>query len=113
MICLWGGLNAFGYNIGVTDLVLGFATGYAATMLPLPAGGAGSVDAAMTFALHLVGVPLAPALLGVVAYRLFTFWLPLIPALVAGVTVRGVRERLLLVPNPGDDAKLATLRRDS
>ena len=34
----------------------------------------------MTFALVWVGVPLAPALLGVVTYRLFNFWLPVIPA---------------------------------
>ncbi len=37
----------------------------------------------MTFALVWVGVPLAPALLGVVTYRLFNFWLPVIPALAA------------------------------
>jgi uncharacterized membrane protein YbhN (UPF0104 family) len=112
MLCLWGGLHAFGHGLGPTELVLGFATGYAATMLPLPAGGAGSVDAAMTFALTLVGVPLAPALLGVVAYRLFTFWLPLIPALVAGVTLKGVRDRLPDVPNPRVDARLAGVSDD-
>ena len=37
----------------------------------------------MTFALVWVGVPLAPALLGVVTYRAFNFWLPVIPALAA------------------------------
>jgi hypothetical protein len=34
-----------------------------------------------TYALTLVGVPLAPALLGAFTYRLFNFWLPLLPAL--------------------------------
>lgn len=94
MACLWGGLRAFDTRIGLTALVLGFATGYAATMLPLPAGGAGGIDAAMTFALTLVGVDLAAALLGVVAYRFFTFWLPLFPALLAGATIRGMSQRL-------------------
>ncbi|MDQ3873991.1 MAG: flippase-like domain-containing protein [Actinomycetota bacterium] len=108
MLCLWGGLHAFGHGLGATGIVLGFATGYAATMLPLPAGGAGSIDAAMTFALNLVGVPLAPALLGVVAYRFFTFWLPLIPALLAGATLKGLRERLPDVPHPGGDTRLAS-----
>jgi uncharacterized membrane protein YbhN (UPF0104 family) len=92
--CLWGSLRAFDIEIELAALVLGFATGYAATMLPLPAGGAGGVDAAMTFALTLVGVDLAPALVAVVAYRFFTFWLPLLPAVLAGATLRGVRERL-------------------
>ena len=108
MLALWGGLHAFGHALGITGIVLGFATGYAATMLPLPAGGAGSIDAAMTFALNLVGVPLAPALVGVVAYRFFTFWLPLIPALLAGVTLKSLRERLPEVPHPGGDARLAS-----
>jgi uncharacterized membrane protein YbhN (UPF0104 family) len=77
-------------------------------MLPLPVGGAGTIDAAMTYALTLVGVPLAPALLAVVAYRLFTFWLPLLPAFAAGVTLKDLRERLPQVPNPEGDARLVT-----
>jgi glycosyltransferase 2 family protein len=112
MLALWGGLHAFGWGLGVTGLVLGFATGYVVTMLPLPAGGAGGIDAAMTYALTLVGVPLAPALLGVIAYRLFTFWLPLIPALLSGVTVKDLRARLPTVPHPAEDARLAALSKD-
>jgi uncharacterized membrane protein YbhN (UPF0104 family) len=91
---LWGALRAFGFSLGVTALVLGFATGYAASMLPLPIGGVGGIDAAMTFSLHFVGVPLATAIAGVLAYRVFTFWLPLVPAAVAGATVSGVRSQL-------------------
>jgi uncharacterized membrane protein YbhN (UPF0104 family) len=112
MTALWGGLHAFGQGLAPTSLVLGFATGYAATMLPLPAGGAGSIDAAMTYALTLVGVPLAPALLGVIAYRLFTFWLPLIPALLAGVTLKDLRARLPEVSNPSGDERLVTFIED-
>lgn len=81
LLCLWGGLRAFGVSLGIASLVLAYATGYLVAALPLPAGGAGGVDAAMTYALTLVGVPLAPALLGAFAYRLFNFWLPVLPAL--------------------------------
>ena len=112
MVCLWASLRAFGYSLGPTGVVLGFATGYAATMLPLPAGGAGSIDAAMTYALTLVGVPLAPALVAVVAYRFFTFWLPLIPAFFAGATLKGLRERLPEVRRPGGDTLLVTFSDD-
>ena len=80
--------------------MLGYATGYAATMLPLPAGGVGGVDAAMTYALTLVGVPLGPALLGVFAYRFFNFWLPFVPGLIAGATVHAAYVRLPSVPHP-------------
>jgi glycosyltransferase 2 family protein len=100
VVTLWAGLRAFDVQIGVIALVLGYATGYAATLLPLPAGGVGGVDAAMTYALTLVGVPLGPALLGVFAYRFFNFWLPFIPGLLAGATVHAAYVRLPAVPHP-------------
>ena len=80
MACLWAGLRAFDVRIAIPELVLAYATGYLANMLPLPTGGIGGVDAATTFALTALGVPLAPALLGVFAYRFFSFLLPTVPA---------------------------------
>jgi len=90
LLCFWGGLRAFGIELGLASLVFAYATGYLVAMLPLPVGGAGGVDAALTYALTLVGVPLAPALLGAFAYRLFNFWLPVIPALAVLPTVRRI-----------------------
>jgi uncharacterized protein (TIRG00374 family) len=81
VLCLYAGLRAFGGHVGGAAIVLAYATGYIATILPLPAGGTGGIEAAMTFSLSAVGVPLAPALLGVVAFRVFNFWLPILPAL--------------------------------
>jgi uncharacterized membrane protein YbhN (UPF0104 family) len=100
IVTLWAGLRAFDVQLEVMALVLGYATGYAATMLPLPAGGVGGVDAAMTYALTLVGVPLGPALLGVFAYRFFNFWLPFVPGLLAGATLPAAYVRLPSVPHP-------------
>jgi uncharacterized membrane protein YbhN (UPF0104 family) len=91
--CLWAGLRAFGVHLSLPQLVLAFATGYVATVLPLPLSGAGGFDAAMTYAVHALGVPLAPALLGVIVYRLFTFWLLTIPG--------GIN--LLLLPRTGKE----------
>jgi len=91
--CLWAGLRAFGVHLSLPQIVLAFATGYVATVLPLPLSGAGGFDAAMTYAVHALGVPLAPALLGVIVYRLFTFWLLTIPA--------GIN--LLLLPRTGKE----------
>jgi uncharacterized membrane protein YbhN (UPF0104 family) len=79
--CLWAALHSVGYPLPLAELVLAYATGYAAMLLPLPFGGVGGVDAAMTYALTVVGVPLAPALVAVAVYRLFEFWVPTIPAL--------------------------------
>jgi uncharacterized membrane protein YbhN (UPF0104 family) len=94
VLCLWGGVRAFGGHIGLAALVLAYATGYAITILPLPAGGTGGVEAATTYALHLLGVPLAPALLGVVLYRLVNFWLPILPALAVLPTLRRLEAQL-------------------
>ena len=81
--CLGLGLRAFDVHVGVATVVLGYVTGYVANVLPLPTGGVGGVDAAMTFALNALGVPLQDALAGVIAYRAIGFWLPTIPGVVA------------------------------
>jgi uncharacterized membrane protein YbhN (UPF0104 family) len=78
---LWASLHAFGADLSLPSLLLAFATGYAASILPLPFVATGGVDAATTFALEAVGVPLEVALVAVVANRVFSFWLPLWPGL--------------------------------
>jgi uncharacterized membrane protein YbhN (UPF0104 family) len=99
VVCLWAALHSIGISLPLSELVLAYATGYAATVLPLPFAGVGGVDAAMTFALTAVGIALAPALVAVAVYRLFGFWLPTIPALAA----------LVLLPRAGRDLeRLAT-----
>ncbi len=81
--CLGAALHSVGQPLPPAELALAFATGYAAMVLPLPLGGAGGVEAAMTYALTAVGVPLAPALVAVAVYRLFGFWVPTLPAFAA------------------------------
>ena len=74
VVCLWAALRSVGVTMPLPELLLAFAAGQAAMILPLPLGGVGGVDAAMTYALTAVGVPLAPALVAVGVYRLFAFW---------------------------------------
>jgi uncharacterized membrane protein YbhN (UPF0104 family) len=90
-VCLWAALRSVGETVPVPELLLAFALGQVAMLLPLPLGGVGGVDAAMTYALTAVGVPLAPALVAVGVYRLFAFWAPTLPALAA----------LVLLPRAG------------
>ena len=80
--CLWASLRAFHESPDLAALVIGYATGYALTRRTLPLGGAGSVEALVSFALAWTGIPLAQALLAVCAYRIFNLWLPLLPAAV-------------------------------
>jgi lysylphosphatidylglycerol synthase-like protein len=81
MFVLWACLAAFMQHgrPPVSALILAYATGYALSRRTLPFAGAGAVEALLPFALTWVGVPLAPALLSVFAYRIFNLWLPAIP----------------------------------
>jgi uncharacterized membrane protein YbhN (UPF0104 family) len=78
--CLWACLRAFHDSPDLAALIIGYATGYALTRRTLPLGGAGSVEALVSFALAWTGIPLAKAVLAVFAYRIFNLWLPLLPA---------------------------------
>jgi uncharacterized membrane protein YbhN (UPF0104 family) len=83
IVCLWACLQAFSHGApNVALLLVGYATGYALTRRTLPLGGAGAVEALLPFALSWTGVPLAAAVLAVFTYRVFNFWLPVVPAAV-------------------------------
>jgi uncharacterized membrane protein YbhN (UPF0104 family) len=84
---LWAALHAFGVGPALAPLTLVYATGYLAQSLPIPFIATGGVDAATTFLLHVIGVPLDVALAAVVAHRLFAFWLPVVPGSVFAVTL--------------------------
>ena len=93
-LCAWAALRAFGAQVGVGPLLLGYATGYVSEAVPLPAGGAGGVDAAMTGGFVLAGAPLGAALLGAITFRIFTFWLPALVAVPSMLGAPALRDRL-------------------
>jgi uncharacterized membrane protein YbhN (UPF0104 family) len=68
----YGGLRTFGLHLNFGEVVLAYATGYAATRRSLPLGGAGVTEVLMTYSLYWIRQPLAPALAAVVAYRALT-----------------------------------------
>jgi uncharacterized membrane protein YbhN (UPF0104 family) len=96
IVALWACMRAFTpYDLSLTRLLLGYATGYALTRRTLPLGGAGVVESLLPFALSWVAVVgLAPAVLAVFAYRVFNLWLPLVPAAAAVPHVRRLRVSL-------------------
>ncbi|MGH3049970.1 MAG: lysylphosphatidylglycerol synthase domain-containing protein, partial [Gaiellaceae bacterium] len=96
---LWAALRAFGVHPNIPALVLAYTTAYVVTALPLPAGGAGGIEAGVAFSLHAVGIALAPALLATLVYRVFTLWLPIGPALAALSQVRTLSDELPDVPH--------------
>jgi uncharacterized membrane protein YbhN (UPF0104 family) len=100
IVSLWGGLRAVDVDVSLAGLVLAYVTGYVAGLIPLPFTATGGVDAATTFALTAVGVPLEQALLGVVAHRVFAFWLPLVPGLILAALLPGTGRRLDAAARP-------------
>ena len=92
LVSLWAALQAFGVTVSVTAIVGAYVTGYLAQSVPIPLIATGGVDAATTFTLAAVGVPIEVALLGVVAHRVFAFWLPVFPGVWSATVL--VREEL-------------------
>ena len=66
---------------------VGYFVGMLANTLPLP-GGVGGVDGGMIGAFVAFGVDPAGAIVAVLAYRFFAFWLPIAPGAVAFATLR-------------------------
>lgn len=102
ILTLYAALRAFGVHPHPAPLVLAYVTGFVVTALPLPAGGSGGVEAGLTFALHAVGIALAPALLATLVYRAFTLWLPVLPALALLPQVRALDRELPRVPRASE-----------
>ncbi len=98
MFTLFAALRAFDVALDPAALVLAYATGYVVVAVPLPAGAGGAAEVAMAFALHLVGVPLATAVLVAFAYRFYTVWLPIVPALLVVPALHGLADELPRTP---------------
>ena len=84
---LWASFEAFGDSPAVGILVVGYFVGMLANTLPLP-GGVGSVDGGMIGAFVAFGVDPAAAIVAVLAYRFFAFWLPIVPGALAFGSLR-------------------------
>jgi putative heme transporter len=84
---LWASFHAFGGSPSLAPLVVAYFIGQLGNLLPLP-GGIGGVDGAMIGALSAFGVPGSLAVVSVLTYRAFAFWLPTLPGAVAYFQLR-------------------------
>ncbi len=89
---LWASLHAFGTPPPVAAIVMAYFIGQLANVIPLP-GGVGGVEGGTIAALIAFGAPASLAVLGVLAYRLISFWLPTLPGAIAYVRLRGTVAR--------------------
>jgi uncharacterized protein (TIRG00374 family) len=87
---LWACFHAFGEAPPTAVIIQGYFVGMLGNLLPLP-GGIGGVDGGMIGAFVAFGVGGSLAVVAVLAYRLFAFWLPTIPGIIAYL---GLRKRV-------------------
>jgi uncharacterized protein (TIRG00374 family) len=87
-ICvLWASFRAFGEAPPWPVIVQAYFVGMLGNLLPLP-GGVGGVDGGMIGALLAFGVDGGLAVVAVLTYRAFAFWLPTIPGAIAFFQLR-------------------------
>ena len=89
---LWAAFHAFGQAPPVAVLILAFFLGMLGNLLPMP-GGVGGVEGGMIGAYVAFGVNSGLAVVAVLVYRAFTFWLPLLPGVIAYFRLRRTVER--------------------
>jgi glycosyltransferase 2 family protein len=92
-LALAASLHAFGGRIALVKVIAVYLGGSAvASASPTP-GGLGVIEAALVAGLSAFGVAAAPAVAGVLGFRLLTYWITIIPGF---VTFRVLRRRKLL-----------------
>ena len=87
-LALYVSLLAVGSRVDPVLVLLAFVAGSALAMIPITPGGLGFVEAGLTGVLTLAGVTAGHAVLAVLIYRLFSYWMPLPAGLVASFLYR-------------------------
>jgi putative heme transporter len=87
-LTLLAALEAVHARPRLTLALLAYCTAQLLAQVPITPGGLGVVEAGMTGALALAGVPAAAATVATLAYRLASYWLPLPAGAVAWVVHR-------------------------
>ena len=83
MVVLYASARAFGVDLSLVQVLVVFTFGLAiATISPTP-GGIGGAEAGLVAALTATGVGANQALTIALTYRLLTYWLPILPGLIA------------------------------
>ena len=89
---LWATFEAFGADVPISVLMMGYLIGQLGGLLPLP-GGVGGIDGGLIGTLIVYGAPAASTAAAVLAYRVILFWLPLVGGAIAFTFLRRALDR--------------------
>ncbi|MDE0805302.1 MAG: YbhN family protein [Acidimicrobiales bacterium] len=90
---LWLFIAAFGHQASIPGLLVAYGLANVLAAVPLSPGGLGVIETTLIVTLVGFGTPRATASLGVAAYRIVQFWLPIPAGAVAWATLAGGRKR--------------------
>ena len=76
-LSLWACVRVFGYSLGYVGLIVPYALGQAAGWFPITPGGLGLVEGILVPTIVGFGSPRSVAILGVILWRLLSFWAPI------------------------------------
>lgn len=85
---LWVMLLAFGRVVDPDSLLVAYGVANVLAAIPITPGGLGIVEAVIPTILAGFGTPRGVAILGVIGYRLFNFWLPIPVGVVSYFSLR-------------------------
>ncbi len=88
LFTLMAALAAVGARPSLIPVMIAYCVAQVLALIPLTPGGLGFVEAGLTGTLVLAGVSAADAVLATLAYRLFSYWLPIPVGLVAALLFR-------------------------
>jgi uncharacterized protein (TIRG00374 family) len=103
MATLWAALHAFGQPPPFSAVAMAYFVGQLFNAIPLP-GGIGGVEGGTIGALIAFGAQGSLAVLGVLAYRLISFWLPTVPGAIAYLRLRRTVARWREAESGADEA---------
>ncbi len=108
--CLWVCLAALGYPMDPIDLFVAYGVGEVLAAIPVTPGGLGPLEAGVAAVLASFGIPGAIAILAVVGWRFFNFWLPIPVGAGCYMSLRvergaSLRERRKALGAMADDAR--------
>lgn len=87
-LALVAALRAVGASPRLSAVLLAYGAAAVLTMIPLTPGGLGFVEGGLVACLTLAGVQVDEALLATLAFRLFSYWLPLPAGLIGYLAFR-------------------------
>jgi undecaprenyl-diphosphatase len=79
LLAFFASLEAFRTSLPLLEVTAVFLGAAAVASVAPTSGGLGAMEAALVAGLSAFGASLGPAIAGVLAFRLVTFWLPILP----------------------------------